>query len=75
MSLIIYHMAFLPLAPIERLMKSSGAERLGMDAVKAMRDLMEKEVEEITQRAVKFSKHAKRKTVQAEDIMLAGKKE
>lgn len=64
-------MAELPLAPLKRLMKQSGAERVGEDGARAMRDVIEDEIAELTQEADKFARHADRKTIQAEDVRAA----
>lgn len=58
----------LPLAPIKRVIKNAGAERVSDDAVEAMRDVLEREAEEIAGEAQKFADHAGRKTVKREDI-------
>lgn len=64
-------MSELPLAPIERLIRNSGASRVSIDGAKALRDVLEEIGTEIATRAVKMAKHAGRKTVQAEDIKIA----
>ena len=64
-------MSDLPLAPIKRLMKKSGAERVGDDAVEAMRDVLEERTRELTDEADKFAQHAGRKTVKKEDVLAA----
>lgn len=64
-------MAELPLAPLKRVMKQAGAERVGEDGVEAMRDVIEEEIEELTENAVTFANHAGRKTVKKEDVLAA----
>ena len=60
----------LPMAPIERLIKRAGAERVSDSAVEELADYLEEEVIKIASSAIKLSKHANRKTVTREDIKL-----
>ena len=63
----------LPLAAMERLLKRMGAERVSEDAKEALRDVLEEYAEKIGSEAKSLAKHARRKTVRAEDIRLAVK--
>ena len=61
----------LPMAPVERLIKRAGAERVSDGAVEELADYLEEEVIKIASNAIKLSKHAGRKTVTRDDIKLS----
>ena len=64
----------LQLAPMHRLIKKAGAERVSDEAAKALRIVMEEVGLAIAKDALDFTKHAHRKTVKIEDIQIAAKK-
>jgi len=67
-------MVELPIAPIERIVKKSGAERISEDAKKELAVILEEYGSKIAMEAVKLAKHAGRKTIKTDDIKLAAEK-
>lgn len=58
-------------APINRIIKESGAERVSEDAKVALADYLDEVARNVAKEANAVAKIAKRKTVKAEDIKLA----
>lgn len=66
-------MAELPVAPVKRILKNTGALRVSDEAAVELANVLEEVGEEISIKAGKLAKHAGRKTIKAEDIALAAK--
>ncbi|DAC73442.1 MAG TPA: histone [Thermoplasmata archaeon] len=64
----------LALASVERIIKNAGAERVGMDAIVAITEILEEICSDVSKYSVKLVKHAKRTTVKKEDVKLAARK-
>jgi histone H3/H4 len=56
---------------LKKILKEAGASRISADASAEMCKYINRMAFEIAQKAVKLSKHAKRKTVDIDDIKLA----
>ncbi len=65
---MVMKMAQLPIAPVTRLVRNAGAERVSEEASMALVEILEAEGDKIAKRAVSLAKHAGRKTVKKEDI-------
>jgi len=61
----------LPNAPIERIIRKAGAERVSKDAVEELRDAVENLGNEVASDAVEMASHAERNTVKKEDVDMA----
>lgn len=56
---------------IKKILKEAGATRISMEASEEMRMYLNKLAFKTAQKAVRLSKHAKRKTVELSDVRLA----
>ena len=63
----------IPKAPIERIIRKAGAERVSAEAVEALVEYLEEISIRTSRLAIKVARHAGRKTVHYEDIKLAQK--
>ncbi len=63
----------LSIAPMRRLIKVSGADRVSDDAALALGEVLEEIGKSIAVRSLEYARHAGRKTVTREDIKLAAK--
>lgn len=63
----------LPIAPVSRLLKNAGADRISEDAKEELAIVLEECATSVAEQAVAFAKHAGRKTVKEEDVKLAVK--
>ncbi|WP_407424421.1 histone family protein [Methanobrevibacter sp.] len=64
-------MAEIPKAPIARIMKDTGVERVSEDAKVELAEALEEIARNISIKANEAAKLAKRKTIKAEDIKFA----
>ena len=65
----------IPKAPVNRIIKDAGAERVSDAAVVALVEYLEAEAATVSKKAIEYTKIAKRQTVKADDIALAIDKE
>ncbi|HDH41623.1 MAG TPA: histone [Candidatus Altiarchaeales archaeon] len=66
-------MAELPLAPVERVMRNAGADRISIDAVKRAADEAELTIKRLTESAQRIANRDGRKTITSRDITLASR--
>jgi len=64
----------LQLAPMHRIIKKAGADRVSDEAAKELREVLDEVGVKIAKEALDFTRHAHRKTVKAEDIQIAVRK-
>ena len=62
-----------PSAPLERISRKAGAERVSLSAVNALNEVLTEIAEQISREAVAAANHAGRVTVKREDIKLASR--
>ena len=56
---------------IKKILKEAGAGRISTDACAELQKYLNREAFSVAQKAVRFSRHAKRKTIDASDVKLA----
>lgn len=56
---------------VKKILKEAGADRVSAEASAEMQKYLNKLAFKISQKAVKLSRHAKRKTVEMSDVRLA----
>lgn len=61
------------LSPMYRILKKNGAGRISDESATELRRIIEDMAESVAKGAVELATHAGRKTVKAEDIILASK--
>ena len=61
-------------APMHRLIKKAGADRVSEEATKELAKVLEALGVKIAKEALDYAVHAKRKTIKAEDIEIATRK-
>jgi len=62
---------FISEGTIKKILKEAGASRISADASTEMQKCINRYAFSVAQKAVKLSKHAKRKTVDVSDVKLA----
>ena len=62
-----------PSAPLERIARKAGAERVSASAVNALNEVLTEIAEHIAREAVTAAHHAGRVTIKREDIKLASR--
>ena len=68
---MVIKMAVLPKAPVTKIIRNAGAERVSEDATEQLAKLLESYGAKVAKKAVGLAKHAGRKTVKAEDVQSA----
>ncbi len=63
----------LPRAPVDRVIRKAGAERVSGEAANELAEILEDVGEEVSTQALRLARHAGRKTVTAEDVRLASR--
>lgn len=66
-------MSEIPIAPMGRVIKNAGAERVSEEAKEELTKVLEEIGTEISEDAIKIANHTGRKTVKARDIAIASK--
>jgi histone H3/H4 len=61
----------IPLGTVRRLMRENGVEKASASAVEEVAMMLDEVVRDISNEAIVFRNHAKRKTVMKDDILIA----
>ncbi len=64
-------MTEIPIAPVMRIIRKTGADRVSNEAGEALADLMGQYGQKIAKEALKLASHADRKTITAHDVRMA----
>ena len=64
-------MSEIPKAPVARIIRESGAERVSEEAKAELAEYLDDVARDVAKEAIQVARFAKRKTVKAEDIKLA----
>ena len=64
-------MTDLPIAPVGRILKNNGAQRISDDAKIALAEALEEYGKQLSKQAIRLAHHTGRKTITGEDIKLA----
>lgn len=64
-------MSGFPILAIEKLMKEKGAKRISDDAKQELKKILENHLYNLSIKASKIATHAKRKTINSADILIA----
>ena len=64
-------MTELPIAPVGRILKNNGAQRISYDAKIALAEALEEYGEQLSKQAIGLAHHTGRKTITGDDIKLA----
>ena len=64
----------IPLAPIDRILHQESGQRVSDEAVRRLRDFLEKLARQLARDSAEFAQHAGRRTIIAEDVDMAIKR-
>ncbi len=63
----------LPIAPVDRVIRKAGADRVSGEAARELAEILEDVGTEVSTQALRLARHAGRKTITAEDIRLSSR--